>query len=73
MNNIAKANINTSLQDKDLLDHMPKAFQTMAMIEQRARTRFMEIMASIERRETTLAEVKRKRGIDLNDSQEVEK
>jgi len=61
MNNIARANINTSPLDKDLLTHMPKAFQTMAAIEQMAKARFMEITAAIERGETTLDEVKRQR------------
>jgi hypothetical protein len=40
---------------------MPKAFQTMALIEQMARARFVEIMAAIDRGETTLEEVKRQR------------
>lgn len=61
MNNIIRANINTSPCDKDLLTHMPKAFQTMALIEQMARARFVEIMAAIDRGETTLEEVKRQR------------
>ncbi|TGC07019.1 hypothetical protein CUN85_12045 [Methanolobus halotolerans] len=49
--------------DKDLFTHMPKALQTMALIEQRAKTRFLEIKSSIERGETTLEEVKRQRGL----------
>lgn len=51
------------IHSHDLLEHMPKAFQTMAIIEEKAEARFCEIMASIERGDTTLEEVKRQRGV----------
>lgn len=63
MNKIVKASINTSPKDNDLLEHMPKALQTMTIIEQRAKARFQEIMDTIEKGETTLEKVKRERGL----------
>ncbi len=44
---------------RDLLEHMPKAFKSLAEIEQKAQVRFCEIMSSIECGGNTLKEVKR--------------
>ncbi|WP_292387709.1 hypothetical protein [Methanosarcina sp. UBA5] len=49
--------------DSELDQHMPKAFQTMLKIEQMAQARLEEILDSIERGETTLEAIKRKRGL----------
>ncbi len=49
--------------DKELAQHMPRAFQTMIKIEQMAQDRLQQIKNSVKRGETTLEAVKQERGL----------
>lgn len=71
MKHSTETNINLT-HSQNLLEHMPKAFQTMARIDKMTQARFCEIMASIERGETTLKEVKRQRDISYANQDPVE-
>jgi len=64
MNTVSEYNNNLSA-DKELAQHMPKAFQTMLKIEQMALARLQQIKKSVERGETTLEAMKRERGLLL--------
>ncbi|MCK4252680.1 hypothetical protein KAX97_14630 [candidate division WOR-3 bacterium] len=49
--------------EPDLIAHMPQSFQLMIKIQQEAEAEFKAIVSDIEAGKTTLAEVKRARGL----------
>ena len=63
MSNMFSSDLSNSNIDSDIVKHLPKSLQLMVEIERQAQAKFNEIMAAIERGETTLEEVKRRRGL----------
>jgi hypothetical protein len=57
MNAVSENNENLFV-DKELVQHMPRAFQTMIKIEQMAQDRLQQIKNSVKRGDTTLEAVK---------------
>ena len=62
MSNLFSDNLILS-HDSEMLAHMPQSFQIMIQIQQEAEAEFKAIVSDIEAGKTTLAEVKRTRGL----------
>ena len=59
-------NTNSNLilaHDPEIMAHMPESFQLMIQIQQEAEAEFNAIVAEIKAGKTTLAEIKRMRGL----------
>ncbi|MDA0524221.1 hypothetical protein [Methanococcoides alaskense] len=57
-------NLNESLEfDEEIYNHMPKSFQLVKKIEQKAQSQFNEIMKDIKDGKISLEDVKKKRGL----------